>query len=383
MPSVGASLRDLSPQWLALLAIIRISTVGIAVALLVVHRVTDRDDDLILVAVVYTVLAVLAVRRWPRLLMSPAVWAVDAAVILGLVIASEDWRSPFYLLALTTLAIPAAAVRPVRALAVGVAFSAVYAVVVALIGPTALGAQTTVETLATHLLLPILLAFGVSYAADAVRRLRAEQERGERLAVETERRRIAWELHDSAKQRIHAAHLVLGAVPVNGDARAQGAVAQVLEELRGAAADLDTSVAELRSPLEGRPLGVALRQRASELSAAGPQIEVTGDLPQLEMLQAAHAYRVAAEALTNAVRHADAERVLVRLEADSGVARVVVTDNGRGLPEIPRPGSNGLRAMQNRARSIDGELAIAAGDGGRGTRVELSFPLRPPPKEEP
>jgi signal transduction histidine kinase len=379
--STPQRLRELSPLWLGLLLTIRIATGAAAVALLSVHYVTSYDGTLTTAVIVYVAITTLAARRWPHLTAHPTAWAGDILAVLVLVYFSEDWRSPFYLLALTTLAAPAAVLRPAGATALGVGFAAVYAVMGHVIGPSPLtiGTQATVETLATHLLLPILLCFGVSYAAEAVRRLRTERRRAERLAIEAERQRIAWELHDSAKQRVHAAHLVLSSAAVApDDERAAAAVAQVLHELEAAAADMDTSLAELRSPLEGRPLGTALRERARELTlGAGPEIAVAGEAPPLDPLTEAHAYRVASEAMTNAVRHAQSQRVEVRLEASNGLARIVVDDDGRGLPDEVRPGSNGMRVMRNRAATIGGELTVAPRDGG-GTRVELRFPLSRP-----
>lgn len=377
-------MRELSPQWLALLLIIRLAGAGTAVILLIGHRVSSHDESLTMAVVIYTIVTAPLIRWLPRVLLSPVAWALDIGVVLTLVAYSGDWRSPFYLLALTTLATPAAALRPSRALLLGVGYSLVYGVMAHFIGPDPLdiGAQTTVETLATHLLLPIMVSFGVSYAAEAVRALRAERRRAERLAIEAERRRIAWELHDSAKQRVHAAHLVLDSIPPPADDRAARAIDQVLAELRAAATDMDTSVAELRSPLEGRPLDVALRQRCAELTVdGGPRIAVNGELHGLEPLAAAHAYRIAAEALTNAARHAMATRVEVMLVEHSGSAVVVVADDGSGLPRQLRPGANGLRAMSHRAATIGGTLDVESGPNGKGTRVELRFPITRNQKE--
>ena len=206
--------------------------------------------------------------------------------------------------------------------------------------------------------------------------LHEEQQRSQRLAIEAERRRIAWELHDSAKQRLHAAHLVLSSVEDGEDTAVSRAIRQTLSELTAAAADMDTSLAELRSPLQGRPLGEALRDRAAELHVPnGPSISVTGATPPLAPLDAAHAYRIGAEAMTNAVRHAHATQIEVRLGFDGADrATLMIVDDGRGLPEVRRPGSTGLLAMDNRARTIGGELSIDRGPNGRGTTVALRFP---------
>lgn len=383
-PMRDAQARDLPPRWLTLLVIIRLAAMVTAVLLLGVHRVTDHDGMLAMVGAGYVVIGALAVGRWPGIVLRPVAWAIDIAVVLALVGASEDWRSPYYLLALTTLAMPAAALAPPSALMLGGGFSAAYAVLAHIIGPSPLsiGAQTTVETLATHLVLPVMVAFGISYGAQAIHRLRDERRRSERLAIEAERRRIAWELHDSAKQRVHAAHLVLDALARPDDPHLDGAIKQVITELRAAGAEMDTSLAELRSPLEGRPLHVALHDRIAELSVTGgPKVKIDGEL-ELEPLAAAHAYRVATEAVTNAMRHSSASEIRVRLKRVNGSARIAVSDDGVGMPVEGRPGSNGLRVMRNRAAAIGGKLTIGPGPGGTGTTVELDIPEIPPYEEK-
>ena len=67
-------------------------------------------------------------------------------------------------------------------------------------------------------------------------------------------------------------------------------------------------------------------------------ITVTGRAPALPPLIAAHAYRIGSEAITNALRHADAATIDVRIDADGRVLRLRVSDDGRGLPDRAPPG---------------------------------------------
>jgi signal transduction histidine kinase len=236
-----------------------------------------------------------------------------------------------------------------------------------------------VETVATHLMVPILVTLALAYAAGLLTRLEAERERSERLAIQSERRRIAWELHDSAKQRVHAAHLVLSAAVDRAADPVRAGIEHALGELRGAAADMDASVAELRAPLDSRPVGELLRRRVGELGpVADARIEVTGSLPRLPPLVAVHTYRIASEALTNAVRHSRAASIDVRLGQNGDGPTVIVADDGVGLPAQPRPGSHGLRTMRSRAESIGAELEIRPRHDGPGTIVVLTLPSSPP-----
>jgi two-component system sensor histidine kinase UhpB len=381
-----ATAEPLSRRWLALVLILRAAATATAVALLAAHHVTDHDGTLIIVVIAYAVVTSVAAVRFPRVVQHPAAWAVDIAVPLALIALSGDWRSPFYLLSLTTLAAPAAALGVERSVLVGLAYAAAFAAVAHVLGPDPFerGSQSTVETLVTHLVLPVLGMFGIGYGAETLGRLHREQLRSQRLAIDAERRRIAWELHDSAKQRIHAAHLVLSAHDDGDSGPRARAVRQAISELQAAAGDMDTSLAELRSPLRGRPLDLALRERASELHVnGGPAIVVAGAAPALDPMHAAHVYRIAAEAMTNAVRHAGASSIQVHLgHVGTGCAALRVADDGRGMPEGVRPGASGLLAMRNRARTIGGRLTLNRGPGGRGTVVSVVFPVSRAVEEE-
>jgi signal transduction histidine kinase len=132
-------------------------------------------------------------------------------------------------------------------------------------------------------------------------------------------------------------------------------------ELESASAELDTSLAELRSPLQGRPLEEALKPRARELATAdGPRISVRGSAPELPPLVAAHAYRIGCEALTNALGHADASTVEVVVEHGPTGVRLRVCDDGKGMPEQRRSDASGLLTMEvERRRSADGSRSTA------------------------
>jgi signal transduction histidine kinase len=359
-------------RWVHLFVLARLLATAVALALLAAHAGTGHDTVLALLGLSYGAGTALAAWSRPQLFASRTAWTLDALAALALVLGSEEWRSPFYLLALTTLAAPAATLALDRALGWGLAFTLAYAAVALVTGVDVgqLRTSARLDTLATHLLLPLVATTGAAYSADALRRLAAERRRAERLAVETERRRIAWELHDSAKQRLHAAALMLSAT------EAEPLVASALQELQGATADMDTAIAELRSPLEDRPLEEALRERAVELQRlTAAAIRVQGAVPPLPATTATHVYRIVAEAMTNAVRHAHAQAIDVRLAAEGGALRATVVDDGDGLPDRTRPGAGGLLTMRSRAFAIGGRLTVEPGPGQRGTSVGLDLPI--------
>ena len=370
----------MTSRWMTLLLMTRLLAAAVAVILLAVHSVTAHDPELIALTIAFTAGSLGVLMLLPRLQLSPAAWLADGAAALALVAASEDWRSPFYILMLTALILPSTGLPFRRALAWGMTFTFAYLGVAVYTELDANTLESTIrlETIATHLMVPLVVVLALAYAADVLERLRGERLRAERLAVESERQRIAWELHDSAKQRVHAAHLVLSALQGQVSGEQGELVAHALAELRSAGADMDTSVAELRMPLEGRSVERLLDERAAELApVTEAKISVRGSVGELPAHIAAHVYRIGAEALTNAVRHAEARKVDVVLARNGSAATIEVCDDGRGLPPIRRPGSNGLRSMRARADTIGASLSVGPGNGGRGTRVALTVPTVP------
>jgi len=365
--------RPAAARWLTLYVAARLAATTFAAGLVIWGGTGAGEIVLLLYGPLSTAVAI----GLPTVRRTPLAWAIDSAIALACILAYGDWRSPFYLLWLTTLALPATAVTPRRGLWLGPAASLAFFVVAVIGGPAWGSLQvSSTETLAIHLTLPLLLVASLAYATDALRRLDAERAERERLAIESERRRIAWELHDSAKQRLHAAHLLVSSLHGRVPRDLARTVGRASVELESAAAEMDTSLAELRSPLEGRPLEEALRARADELAPDDrPRIDVRGRAPALSPLVAAHVYRIASEAMTNALRHADATAIDIAIEVVDGSLRLHVRDDGRGLPADRRPGASGLFAMESRAATIGGRLALGAPESGSGTTIDLEVPL--------
>lgn len=90
---------------------------------------------------------------------------------------------------------------------------------------------------------------------------------------------------------------------------------------------------------------------------------------------ATHLYRIAQEALNNAIRHGQAQTVTIRLAADPEALHLWVRDDGTGIPEqLPDTSGMGLRIMHYRARLLDGHLEIRRREEG-GTEVHAVVPL--------
>jgi len=204
-------------------------------------------------------------------------------------------------------------------------------------------------------------------------------------AQEEERRMVAYDIHDGLIQRLVAARLHL----VNFVAQRNQGLADTEVSLEKGLTQLATAISEARRVIEGlRPatlddLGLVptLEQYARELGAeAGWEVTIEAHPQQLRLPPAVEitAFRIAQEALTNSRKHADANSVVVGLDARDGRLVVEVRDSGRGFdPDcVDRSGHcMGLISMQERARVLGGECIIESGPE-KGTVVRAMLPFR-------
>src|SRR3954447_11570973 len=159
-------------RWIAFYVVARLAAWVIALTLMAWSGLARHD----LLLLAYGPLSTVVLAASPRLRQSPVIWAVDFAVTLGLVLASGDWRSPYYLLWLTTLALPAAYLPLRHAIWLAVGAPLAFLLVAVLGGPVPGDLQvTSTETLAIHLSLPVLLVGSVAFVRDALSRLSNER----------------------------------------------------------------------------------------------------------------------------------------------------------------------------------------------------------------
>ena len=213
-------------------------------------------------------------------------------------------------------------------------------------------------------------------------RLETEREESMRRVIgaqEAERLRVAQELHDEVGQNLTAALLQLARVRRQAGPELEEEVGAATETVRSNLDDLRRIAQRLRpQALDELGLTSALSQFSARLSAqAGLEIEahLDGHLPPLTREEELVIYRVAQEALTNVVRHADATRSELVLERAPDRLTLRVTDDGRGL-EPAALASGGIRGMHERATLIHADLKVVRRDAG-GTEVVLHVPLSP------
>ena len=201
-------------------------------------------------------------------------------------------------------------------------------------------------------------------------------------AQEQERLHLARELHDTLGQLLTA--LKMDAEWIAKQADRPEAVRRLAEDL---CRRLDEAMEAVRSLSRGlRPamlddwgLGPALEALVEEFRAQTPEIRwdvvLEGPLEELPRETATTLYRIAQEALTNAVRHAQARSVRLELRMEDGQAVLRVEDDGRGIPEeaLRSPDSLGIIGMRERAALVDGKLRVEA-RRPQGTRVLAEIP---------
>lgn len=230
----------------------------------------------------------------------------------------------------------------------------------------------------------------LSSAAYAVRLSGALEESRTQLvkAREDERRRLRRDLHDGLGPLLAGVVMALDVVRsalARGDGdRAAELSGAAAEQARSAVTDVRRLVADLRPPaLDDLGLVGALEALVSTLTAGGPEVEVQaiGRLDELPAAVEVAAYRIAAEAVNNAVRHSHASRVYLSLSAGDTGLEVHVRDDGGGLPAELTPGV-GLASMRERATELGGWCTIETTTGGTGVRAWLPYDALPAPIDE-
>jgi len=229
-----------------------------------------------------------------------------------------------------------------------------------------------------------VLALFAAHAAIALINARL-YERARQLSVLEERARLARDLHDAVSQKLfsirvkaRAASVLASRDPASGDADRAAAEMESVAALAGdAQAELRAVIDGLAPPeiSEGGLAGSLRRYALLAGKAHGVRVRFTADdLPALGADREAALYRIAQEALHNALRHSGAAEVCMSVSAASRRVTLEVSDQGKGfVPELAA-GGRGLPSLRERAAGAGGALLIRSAPG-QGTTVRLVMPV--------
>lgn len=237
--------------------------------------------------------------------------------------------------------------------------------------------ESTLDELDAAALQPLL-----DLAAPAVSAiLLAEELESSRARVasarEDERSRLRRDVHDGIGPSLAAIRLQVdtAAVLLPAGSPSGSLLARISAELGQANAEMRRVTENLRPPvLAERGLAGALTELVDRLGSPGLPIvlDLPGRLPQLPSAVELAAYRITAEALANAIRHAAATRIRVDLAVTDGTLVLRIRDDGLGLRTDGEPGL-GLASMAQRATDLGGTCTVDGRDGG--TTVTAHLPL--------
>jgi signal transduction histidine kinase len=223
-----------------------------------------------------------------------------------------------------------------------------------------------------------LIRLLAAHAAIAIANARLHEQTRE-LSIVAERNRLALDLHDSVAQKLFGLLLTAEAARTlleRDPEAARDQVAKLRDLAQESLEELRSLVFELRpADLDRDGLCGALRKHVELVRRLGPQevelVTPQGIPPDTERDR--ELLRIAQEALQNALKHAQAQRVAVRLRTDDGLLTLEIEDDGVGFdPDAAssRSRSLGLTSMEERARRLGGRLVIRSSPGA-GTTVRL------------
>jgi ligand-binding sensor domain-containing protein/two-component sensor histidine kinase len=215
-------------------------------------------------------------------------------------------------------------------------------------------------------------------------RLRERRVRAQFGAVLAERTRIAREIHDNLAQELSGISVQLEVVTRTMPPEAEAArvhLDRARQQVRHGIAEARRYVWDLRSPaLENNDLPTALRETARRLTnetEIQTQVEVNGAFRALPRAVEDNLLRIGQEAVNNAVKHAQAERIFIGLIFAARRVQLSVRDDGRGFDNQTAGnghGRFGLIGMRERAEQIGGTLSIHSGEGF-GTEIVADVPI--------
>lgn len=201
------------------------------------------------------------------------------------------------------------------------------------------------------------------------------------MAEESERRKLAADLHDDAGQLLSLASLKLHALDDGGEAQRGARMAELEDLLREIRSRVSSLSFQLSPPLL-HDVGLigAIQWLAEDLEGThGLTVSLVEESDfEIDENVRITLYRAIRELLLNVLKHAGVKEAHVRFSKEGTMARVAVEDTGVGMPSTARRSGFGLLALRERVESLGGSLETRS-DPGHGTTVVVRLPTIPPP----
>lgn len=198
--------------------------------------------------------------------------------------------------------------------------------------------------------------------------------------LETERHRIARELHDSVSQQLFAAAMLLSTVEAEADSLPEHIQSQVnvTSKIVGdAQSEMRALLLHLRPiKLDGKSLKQGIEQILDELKTKLP-IDISHEIEEIKLTEVVedHLFRIIQELISNVLRHAQASELEVYFRKTEDFYQLRFVDDGKGFDMLEKKNSgHGLRNIKERISGLGGNVRIISFPG-QGTTVELRVPL--------
>ena len=211
------------------------------------------------------------------------------------------------------------------------------------------------------------------------RRQAVERERG----LQRERVELSQTMHDTVAQSAYVIGLGLETAIELAEDQNEENRDELLAKLKATHALSKSTMWELRHPIdvgpifEGRELSRVLRSHASAfttITSIPAEVVRSGEEPGLSSITGRLLFSIAHNAMTNALRHSNATRVIISLCFEDDSLTMSILDDGVGLPDDYIVRGHGFRNMRADAERIGGRLEVAPGEFGRGTTVTCVVP---------
>jgi two-component system sensor histidine kinase DegS len=225
----------------------------------------------------------------------------------------------------------------------------------------------------------------LSQMSKMVEQAQESQELGLKVieAQEAERKRVAREIHDGPAQAL--ANVLLQSEIIERT-WLKGNTEQAQEELRSLKRNASETLSDLRRiifdlrPMALDDLGLVptLHKYVDKMKASheiGIDLKIIGEEPALPSAMTVALFRLAQEAITNVLKHAQATYLEIRLEFASSAVNLVVRDNGKGFDPDEKKDGFGLLGMKERVKLLEGKIKFES-RAGWGTRVMIHIPLQ-------